>query len=236
MRTLGADLATEAAATSICWIDWTRGTCAVASRMRDDPLVEAMRSADRVGIDAPFGWPDAFRAAIDAWAQRGEWIAGAERAPLRLRLTDELAVQPGARPMSVSANLLGATAMRCAHLLQRLGGPLDRVHGHAVEVYPAGSLAAWGYTDARRYKERGAHELRRRIAQRLEHDAGIDLGASVLDACTRSDHNLDALICSLTTRAVHLGDVRDVPDDDRIAREGWIHLPLPGSLARLAGD
>lgn len=237
MLTLGVDLATDPKDTATCLLDWNSGRCAVARGADDAALLDAMARADRVGIDAPFGWPDAFREAIEAWAERGAWIAGTNREPLRLRETDRLAVQTGARPMSVSTNLLGATAMRCAHLLaehhRRAGTALDRVHGAVVEVYPAGSLAAWGVVEARRYKEAAAAPLRRRIAERLEREAGLAFGEGALLACERSDHNLDALVCSLTARAVDRGLVRPVEVTDTIAREGWIHLPRSGSLGRL---
>lgn len=246
MRTLGIDLSTAETQTAACALHWD----GVEGRdlggpprvgLTDGALLAAMAEADRVGIDAPFGWPDPFRVAIDAWSERGEWLAGPERGPLRLRRTDLLAVQPGSRPMSVSADRLGATAMRGAHLLAEhhlaRGEPLDRVGGHALEVYPAGAFAAWGYADARRYKEPGAGELRRRLAERLQDDADLELGEATVAACAASDHALDALVCALVTRAAALGLTRPVPPDEdaaRIAREGWIHLPLPDSLGRLA--
>jgi hypothetical protein len=246
MRTLGIDLSTAETQTAACLLHWdgTEGRDLGGPPrlgLADGALLAAMAQADRVGMDAPFGWPDPFRVAIDAWSERGQWPAGPERGPLRLRRTDVLAVQPGSRPMSVSADRLGATAMRCAHLLAEhhlaRGEPLDRVGGHVLEVYPAGAFAAWGYEDARRYKERGAGELRRRLAERLADDAGLELGEATIAACAASDHALDALVCALVTRAVALGLTRPVPpaeDAARIAREGWIHLPLPGSLRRLA--
>jgi hypothetical protein len=52
-----------------------------------------------------------------------------------------------------------------------------------------------------------------------------------------SADRLDALVCALVTRAAALGLTRPVPLDEdaaRIAREGWIHLPLSDSLGRLA--
>lgn len=246
MRTLGVDLSTAETQTAACVLHWD----GVEGRdlggpprigLADGPLLAAMADADRVGIDAPFGWPDPFRVAIDAWSERGAWLAGPERGPLRLRRTDVLAVQPGSRPMSVSADRLGATAMRCAHLLAEhhlaRGESVDRVGGHALEVYPAGAFAAWGYEDARRYKEPRAMDLRRRLAERLADDADLELSEATVAACTASDHALDALVCSLVTRAATLGLTHAVPADEdavRIAREGWIHLPLPDSLGRLA--
>jgi hypothetical protein len=246
MRTLGIDLSTAETQTAACVLHWD----GVEGRdlggpprlgLADGALLAAMSEADRVGIDAPFGWPDPFRVAIDAWSERGEWLAGPERGPLRLRRTDVLAVQPGSRPMSVSADRLGATAMRCAHLLAEhhlaRGEALDRVGGHVLEVYPAGAFAAWGYVEARRYKEGGAGDLRRRLAERLQDDADLELGEATVAACAASDHALDALVCALVTRAAALGLTQPVPageDPARIAREGWIHLPLADSLGRLA--
>jgi hypothetical protein len=246
VRTLGIDLSTAETQTAACVLHWDGvegrdlGGPPLLNRT-DGLLLEAMDGADRVGIDAPFGWPDAFRVTIDAWSERGEWPAGEDRGPLRLRRTDVLAVQPGSRPMSVSADRLGATAMRCAHLLAQhhlaRGATLDRVDGHCVEAYPAGAFAAWGYAEARKYKEPGARDLRRALAERLQDDADLELSEATVAACAASDHALDSLVCALITRAAALGLTRAVPSDEdpaRIAREGWIHLPLPDSLGRLA--
>jgi hypothetical protein len=244
MRTLGIDLSTAESQTAACELHWD----GVEGRdlggpprlgLADGPLLAAMAGADTIGIDAPFGWPDAFRAAIDAWSEDDAWPAGDDRRPLRLRRTDEFLVTQGRTPMSVSSDRIAATAMRCADLLARhhaaRSDPLDRIDGHAAEVYPAGALVVWELP-VRGYKERGAIDQRRAMAERLADEADLELTEATVAACAAGDHALDALVCSLVARARTLGLTHPAPPAHRaqIAREGWIHLPLPGSLRQLA--
>lgn len=246
MRTLGIDLSTAETQTAACELHWdgTEGRDLGGTPrlgLADGPLLALMAQADTIGIDAPFGWPDAFRAAIDAWSERDAWAAGDDRRPLRLRRTDEFLVTQGRTPMSVSSDRIAATAMRCADLLARhhaaRGDALDRIDGHAAETYPAGALVVWGLRDEMRgYKERGATEKRRRLTERLADGADLELTEATVAACAASDHTLDSLLCTLVARARAIGLTHVAPPEHRgqIAREGWIHLPVPGSLARLA--
>jgi predicted nuclease with RNAse H fold len=240
--TLGVDLAAQAANTAVCELDWDarsdNGT-APSVGVGDHDLLARMRAADVVAIDAPFGWPDAFRRALDVWAAEGEWEAPASVDDLRFRLTDLDQRRNGRLPLSVSTDRIGITAMRCARLLAQhhraVARPLDRVHGRVIEVYPAGALRAWGIP-VRGYKAPGAHERRHEIAATVARAAGLDLCAATLARCEATDHALDALVCSLIARARTQRLTEPVPDEpaDRIAREGWIHRPRPGSLEQLA--
>jgi hypothetical protein len=109
-----------------------------------------------IGIDAPFAWPLAFREAIDAHARDGEAIdahardgsfpAGYRDRRLPLRASDLFVAGVARRPLSVSTNLVGVTAMRCARLLHESGarrgerialGGDDRI----AEISPAAALA-----------------------------------------------------------------------------------------------
>ena len=68
-RTVGVDLSAEPTHTAICTVTWTPGTATVEPPTRpadDDAILAACASADRVGIDCPFGWPDSFVAAVSA--------------------------------------------------------------------------------------------------------------------------------------------------------------------------
>ena len=63
MRTLGVDLASAAEKTAWCLLEWREGGAEVVDLQLgadDAALVEAARSADHVGVDAPCGWPRAF--------------------------------------------------------------------------------------------------------------------------------------------------------------------------------
>jgi hypothetical protein len=173
--TLGIDLAAQPANTAACLIRWPgQGRPGVAeppvAGLDDEALVIRMLDADRIGIDAPFGWPDAFRTAVETWTVEGRWNGSPAPEPLRLRATDLVVRRLGRTPLSVSSDRIAIPAMRCAHVLtlhaQRRGLPLDRVHGAAVEVYPAAALAAWGL-DSRGYKKPEAVDQRRALARAL---------------------------------------------------------------------
>jgi predicted nuclease with RNAse H fold len=94
--TVGIDLASQPERTAVCWIRWNRG-CAEAYHIEckatDGHLIEAVEQADKVGIDVPFGWPDAFVKAVTAYAETGRWPTTAINTsktdkPLLFRATD----------------------------------------------------------------------------------------------------------------------------------------------------
>jgi predicted nuclease with RNAse H fold len=241
VRTLGIDLAAQPTNTSACAVDWTAAVPTVlelGSGLGDDDLLDAIAIADKVGIDAPFGWPDEFVEAVSAHRNRTGWPGGGEdqdiyRFQLSFRATDRRLIESGARrPLSVSTDLIGVVAMRCAYLLDRLalvGQTVDRAGaGKVIEAYPAPALTAWGLS-ATGYKSRvGAARLPELLSQLEEGLGGIEL-SSVQRDLAGSDHNcFDALVCSLVARAAALG-LTQPPDPgaeaDRATREGWIHVP-----------
>lgn len=64
-----------------------------------------------------------------------------------------------------------------------------------------------------------------------------DISPEVQGCCVENDHAFDALIAAIVARAAHL-DLVQYPtqeEDVELARvEGWIALPVPDSLDRLA--
>jgi predicted nuclease with RNAse H fold len=225
VRTLGIDLASQPKSTGACVIDWRDGDAVaeIAPAPLDDAaLVRLAAGADLVAIDAPFGWPDQFVAAVSAYHQGFGWPT-TDLLSLRYRLTDlHVAHVTGVRPLSVSSDLIAVCAYRAARLLTALRAIAPDVP--VVEVYPAGALRAWkmpatGYKGVAGVAVRGqlVDELVRRCAW-LSCDV-----AQLL----RRDHDLDALLSALVGRAIATGRTQAPSGEqaDAASREGWIHLP-----------
>lgn len=249
---LGIDLASKNAKTAACLIEWSPSRATVlkpqfGDRKDDglDWLVELRGAASWVGIDAPFGWPEPMVDAVSGWATGQPWPATAPR-ELRLRLTDQAVVdRTRLTPLSVSSDRIAIVAWRCAQILTVLakgGTPIDRVGADGVyEVYPGAALTCWGL-DRAGYKTRGTAEAklgqrdaREKLVDEIARRAPwLDL-AFAREACIDSDDALDALLASLVARAAALGKTAPPPAGQagRIGREGWIHLPEPGTLEQL---
>ncbi|WP_275793470.1 DUF429 domain-containing protein [Prescottella equi] len=246
MRTVGIDLAAEPAKTAVATIDWgDRSARVVGLKLgaTNDDLVEAVRGADRSGIDAPFGWPDAFVDFVLAHHNREqrrelELSNRAGRLPLVRRRTDRVVhVVTGIVPLSVSADLIAHVALRCAGLLAWLevaGVGVDRVDGPVIEVYPAAALQQWGLP-FRGYKGSANREkLAQLVASLDEATPYLDL-ADFRGACEASDDAFDAVVAAVIARAAAVGRTRlpNGVDAEVAGREGWIHLPM-GPLPALA--
>ncbi len=200
------------------------------------PPDEELDRADSIGIDAPFGWPDAMVDAVERHA-RGEPWPQVERERLRYRETDRF-VHRRARvlPLSVSSDRIAVCAWRCAELLSARG--VDRTGaGGVVEVYPAGALAIWGLPH-RGYKRNArttavtARDRRGSILDGIRRVAGERLELPE-EAVLETDDGFDAFVSALVARAAAIEQTIPPPPEQReiAAREGWIHLPLPDSLA-----
>jgi predicted nuclease with RNAse H fold len=241
VRTLGIDLAAQPANTSACTIEWGPGRPLVSqlrSGLNDQALLEAITGADKVAIDAPFGWPDEFVEAMSAHRNRAGWPGSGEdqdlyRFRLSFRATDRRLIEQGARrPLSVSTDLIGVVAMRAAYLLDRLaafGEAVDRAgSGKVVEAYPAPALNTWGLSSTG-YKSRvGAARLPQLLSQLEQGLGSLEMTISQRELAGTDHNSFDALVCALVARAAALGLTQPPePGDeaDRATREGWIHVP-----------
>ncbi|MCB1224299.1 MAG: DUF429 domain-containing protein [Verrucomicrobiales bacterium] len=98
MTTLGIDLSSMPPGTAACRIDWeddlTGKVCEPENKCDDSKLNRLISECGEgagIGIDAPFGWPDAFVKAVAGWPheQWGEEV----RDELRFRQTDRFVIQ-----------------------------------------------------------------------------------------------------------------------------------------------
>ncbi len=254
---LGIDLSAQPVKTWACVVTWSGAGALTAvdlhSRMTDAALIDLMTADVPVGIDAPFGWPQAFTTALAAYDSQGAWVDGQDVADeagwsrdLRLRGTDsDVQSLLGLTPLSASSSNLAVCAFRAAGLLARwgrIGGrPLDRtdMRTGVYEVYPAAALACWGLPFRGYKKPRDGRAVREVILDRI-FDA---IGAT--DACAEvspereqmlaGDHALDAFVSALVARLAALGRTRTPTEQqaDAARREGWIHVPS-GDLSDLA--
>jgi predicted nuclease with RNAse H fold len=236
MRTLGVDLASQPKDTATCEIEWEAGKLSITTPADDDAIVEAAErvrgDGGVVAIDAPFGWPTAFVEAIERYRAEGRF-GDPHRPELRLRATDR-EVQ-GRPPLSVSTDRIGIVAFRAAHLLDRLGSPRRDGSDRVIEVYPAVALRQWGL-ELPGYKLDPAvrDALLTRLAAKLPR---LQIAPCRQQLVANADA-LDSLIAALVARAKHLGRVVAIPPQhaDTALREGWLWVPTPDALERMAGE
>ncbi|WP_277213156.1 DUF429 domain-containing protein [Isoptericola croceus] len=238
MRSAGIDLSTDPRKTGVATIEWRRDSAVLTSLALgadDDNLVALIDGADKSGIDCPLGWPSPFVDYVVAHRAGGQKLTVPEtRRSLLLRTTDRHTIErTGVRPLSVSADRIGATAMRCAALLSRLtqaGAAVDRsgIDGPVVEVYPAAALRIWGlphqgYKGPTSTNTAVRDELVRRCEAQMPW---LDLGDHTA-LCRTSDDALDAVVCAVLAGLAHQGLCEPVPPDalPEARTEGWIALP-----------
>lgn len=238
MRTLGIDLASQPERTAMATIEWSSTGAKVVdvrTTVTDEMILTELRMADRAGIDAPLGWPDAFVDIVTAHHghdSTSENDLFAEPGVTRFvrRMTDEwVRATTGLVPLSVSADRIAYVALRAVRLLARADGPefdSSRVTGTAVEAYPAAALKIWGLSH-NRYKGKTNYEVLARLIDDLHALAPwLDFGPHRA-LCTSSDDAFDAVITALIARAAALG-MTVLPDAAQLSvaeREGWIHVP-----------
>jgi len=153
VRVVGVDLSAEPVRTAVAVLEWVDGK-AVVEDLRvgadDEAIQAALMTADKAGIDAPFGWPDAFTAFLVAHQAGNVSVPGGLtgqqwRRQLAWRYTDEtIRKKTDVIPLSVAADRIGHAAMRCAGAAGETGEPRvtrrPRRVGHGDRGLP-GSLA-----------------------------------------------------------------------------------------------
>jgi predicted nuclease with RNAse H fold len=231
VRTFGVDLASRDSLTAGSVVEWDPEPSVVEVRLplSDDAIVGLATGPKTVvtAIDAPFGWPRDFAAAVHGYDAGGPFQVDGS---LWLRETDRRIVSTtGRRPLSVYSDRIAYPAVRAARLLTRLGGDVPAARDgrdNVIEVYPAAAMIAWGIAPGR-YKRPDA--LKARVALLESFEAllpGLDVQGHH-DVLVATDHAIDALVAALVGRAFSLGQVAAIPTSVREAAsvEGWIWVP-----------
>lgn len=245
MITVGIDLAAQSTKTALCQLEWTPDRARIAKLsvgVDDDVILDACSEADRVGVDVPFGWPIEFLDTVIAHSQFEATSELPEWSQLRWRATDRFVhAETGIRPLSVSTDKIAATALRWAGLERkfrtRSSAVIDRSGaGKFVEVYPAAALLGWGMPHLKYKRAKGRRVLADLVSALHSGAPYLNIGQH-RDRLMQDDDAFDALICSLVARATHLGMTK-LPGElsDQAAIEGWIHLPVEGTLRELVGS
>lgn len=250
MVTLGVDLASQAKKTAACRIRWDGKEAHVDCLrigLEDSDLLELFgcpgKGPDKIGIDAPFGWPVDFARAIHCHSTSMRWPY-VDVSRLRLRRTDHFVRQEtGKVPLAVAADKIAMTAFRVARLLAQVseaGEDVDRSGDNFrfVEVYPAAALRKWGYSE-KGLKGKGPEKEDKRdeLVCALARKARLTLTEEVGSGFRKSDDKFDALVAALVARVAAIPRCCEpIPEEDRprARKEGWIALPRSDSLGRLA--
>lgn len=243
VHTLGVDLSTNPKLTALCLLEWPTSSPARIEELvvgaSDESVLRVAASADHIGIDAPFGWPRAWAAAVAAHLPGIPFAADGSPAELTRRYTDTwITANVGIYPLPVGANLIGATAIRCARLVAACGRPVDAGEGvrpgSVSEVYPAAALKRWGQSFAL-YKGRQWREARLAlVATLIAAGLPVALTPTQRAALEANDDALDALVASLVARAVAMGLTDNCPPEARefCRSEGWIRVPAAATSLR----
>ena len=177
-RVIGVDLGAQPKDTAYCEIGVRDGTAEVTSRESDVPderLLDVFPGAARIGIDAPFGWPIDFAAAVCMHSLSNRWpdddpnvYPGQDKKSedryrnLKYRSTDLHVWKHIHKPQSAVTRSLSSLGIRNAGLLARAQTvrklKVDRsgTTGTFVEVYPAAGLGRWkiNRTDYKKNRKR----------------------------------------------------------------------------------
>jgi len=235
MITLGVDLASQPKKTGACVVNWRRDEAIVETLetgVNDDRLLDLAGGADKVGVDVPFGWPEAFVKAVTAHHAQQAWTLAPDD-NLRLRRTDIFVHRKmGKWPLSVSTDKIAIPALRAASLMCRLaasGSPVNRTGaGKFVEVYPAAALVRWNIAG-------GASDTANLIGSLLTRVPWLRVSDEACTFCSQNRDASDSVVAALIARAAALNLCEPIPEDDLhiAAAEGWIALPVVGSLTQL---
>jgi hypothetical protein len=237
MRVIGIDCATEDARVGIALGDYRNGKLQV--RELSEPLGEggAVKMISRwlkkyspalLAIDAPLGWPTSMGESLSTH------IAGARitapRDDMFRRATDVFVRREIKKtPLDVGADRIARTAHAALEMLDKIRRdtglaiplawePKPYPETVAIEVYPAATLAAHGFTSSG-YKKDHQRDARQRIVDSLQTLMSLPHGVERMLQCPDV---LDATVCLLAGKDFLDGHALPPEDLSKATREGWI--------------
>jgi len=237
MFTLGIDLASQPENTAGRLIIWNADHATIDTlkvHLSDDDLVLLAEKADKIGVDVPFGWPAQFVRVVSAYS-RGTTVEEFSTRNLRFRATDLHTRQTtGKWPLSVSTDRIGVPVFRAIRLLGRLasGAVVHRTgEGIITEVYPAGALSQWGFTNT---NKKDFPDLGKSFMARMSK--WLLVSPEIRALLVKNRDAFDALVASFVARAAALGLCEPIPASclEAARIEGWIALPDRDSLKKLS--
>ena len=255
--TLGIDLASD---TGICEIEWGSKS-AIITRLEvqsiktkngwdivKQAVVEAHEKGWWVGIDAPFGFPEAFGQSVEALRDPTGKTSGSPHASDRVQRETEKITKDasGKQPSSTVTNRITGHVINCDDLRYEVIGRARNLDDGRlgcttgiVEVYPAAALKIWeapvGNYKANQVDLCGLVKWLFKSAPWLQlssHIGVLELLRMLMILASKDDV-FDALICALIARLASLRGGPTCPyhhtftpaQMDLFRSEGWIHLP-----------
>ena len=238
LRIIGIDCATDAKNVGLALCTFTDGrpgieevTIGKTWSAIEEQVASWATSRTLLALDAPLGWPAPLGESLHAH-RAGAGFDQSPNAMFRRSTDDAIAERLRKRPLDVGADRIARTAHAALSFLERLRklldapiplawepAPIEAIV--AIEVYPAGTLAARDLPHSG-YKGSGdpASSLRRELTRAVGEQ--VSLGAPAAAEMARTDHALDAVLCVCAGLDFLAGDAVP-PENLRLAkREGWI--------------
>ena len=237
-RIIGVDLATNAknVGLALCAITDGRPELLEVAIGKTWPAIDEQVASwttapTLLALDAPLGWPAPLGESLHDH-RAGAAFEHSPNAMFRRATDDAIAERLGKRPLDVGSDRIARTAHTALSFLKRLRNNLDApiplawkpgpIHDvSAIEVYPAGTLAARnlprsGYKGSANEAVARRRELTHAIAKQ------VAFSADAAKEMARTDHALDAVLCVCAGLDFLAGNA--VPPEDRslAAKEGWI--------------
>lgn len=237
-RVIGIDCATDPKKVGLALCTMTKGAPRIheVTTGKTWPAIDAQVASwattpTLLALDAPLGWPAPLGESLHTH-RAGDALHHPPNAMFRRATDDAVAHRLGKRPLDVGADRIARTAHVALTFLARLRttldapiplawepAPIETVA--AIEVYPAGTLAA-RHLPRSGYKGSGApaSSLRRQLTAEIAKQVSLDARATEL--MVHTDHALDAVLCVCAGLDFLTGHAVQPEDLSLAKREGSI--------------